>query len=79
MNERLDCRGMELLYRERAKADPEHSTKWLGQAERWQDLARSENAWRVQRRDTDQMQMHPGPMAMGPNTIRGDARSKQQG
>ena len=79
MNNLLDCRGMELLYRERAKADPEHSTKWLGQAERWRELARYENAWRVRPHNTSRMQMHPGPMAMGPNTIRGDTRSEQQG
>jgi hypothetical protein len=74
----LDCRAMETLCRQRADADPEHSAKWLGQAERWRELARSGSAWRFQRRG-GQQQMHAGPMAMGPNTVRGDSRSKQQG
>ena len=33
-----DCRAMELLCRQRAKADPAKSWKWLGQAERWHKL-----------------------------------------
>jgi hypothetical protein len=69
-----DCRGMEALYRERAKTDPQHSSKWLGQAERWRDLGKREAAWRFQRRST-QPRMHAGPMAMGPNPV----SSKQQG
>jgi hypothetical protein len=64
MNDLTDCLGMELLYRERAKADPRNSTKWLGQAERWRELAGRESAWRLQRRDT--RQMHAGPMAVQP-------------
>jgi hypothetical protein len=77
MSDLTDCRGMELLYRARAKSDPEHSAKWLGQAERWHELAHHENAWRFQRRDN--RQMHAGPMAMGPNPVSGGHRHKQQG
>jgi hypothetical protein len=78
MSEFTDCRGMEQLYRERAKADPKNSSKWLGQADRWRELAERERAWRSQRRATHQ-QMHAGTMAVGSNTVRGDSRSKQQG
>jgi hypothetical protein len=41
MNDIADCRAMELLYRQRAKADPQNSWKWLGQAERWHKLGRA--------------------------------------
>jgi hypothetical protein len=37
-----DCRAMEMICRQRAKADPAKSWKWLGQAERWHDLATRE-------------------------------------
>jgi hypothetical protein len=76
MSEKVDCQAMELMYRQRAKADPVRSSKWLGQAERWRELGRKETAWRFQRRDT--RQMHAGPMAMGPNTVSGVSRGKQQ-
>jgi hypothetical protein len=76
MSEMVDCRAMELMYRQRAEADPVRSWKWLGQAERWRELGRKETAWRLQRRDT--RQMHAGPMAMGPNTVNGDSRGRQQ-
>jgi hypothetical protein len=66
MSDLTDCKVMEQLYRERAKADPAHSGKWLGQADRWHELARSENAWRFQRRDN--RQMHAGPMAVQPQS-----------
>ena len=46
MSDIADCRAMELLYRQRAKADPENSWKWLGQAERWHELGRNQIAWR---------------------------------
>jgi hypothetical protein len=75
MSDLTDCSGMEQLYRERAKADPEHSTKWLGQAERWRELAGRESAWRLQRRDNKQM--HAGPMAVQPS--RSDRHAKQMG
>ena len=72
-----DCRAMELLCRQRAKTDPENSWKWLGQADRWHELGCSEIAWRFQQRNVQQM--HAGQTALGPNTISGDSRSKQQG
>jgi hypothetical protein len=78
MSERTDCRGMEQICRERAKADPKHSSKWLGQADRWRELAEREHAWRSQRRATHQ-QMHAGTMAIGPDAVRDGSRFKQQG
>jgi hypothetical protein len=77
MSDLMDSRAMELLYRERAKVEPEHSIKWLGQAERWGELARHESAWRLQRRNTQQ-QMHTGPMTTQPKTA-SDRRWKQMG
>jgi hypothetical protein len=77
MSDIADCRAMELLCRQRAKADPENSWKWLGQAERWHELGRNQIAWRFQQRNNQQM--HAGPMAMGPNTVNGDTRFKQLG
>ena len=78
MSDIADCRAMELLCRRRAKADPGNSSKWLGQAESWRELGHNQIAWRFQQRNVQQ-QMHTGPMAIGPNTIHGDSRSKQQG
>jgi hypothetical protein len=79
MTDLADCRAMELICRQRAKADPDHEWRWLGQADRWHELAHNETAWRFQKR-TARQQMHAGrPMSMGPNTARGDTRSKQQG
>jgi len=67
MNDRVGCREMELLCRHRATLDTAHGWKWLGQAERWRELARREAASHYAR--------HPGPMAMGPNTVEGDCRN----
>jgi hypothetical protein len=78
MNDVANCRAMELLCRERATADPSHSWKWLGQAQRWRELEARETAWQFQRRSRQQ-QMHAGPMAMGPNPVGRDLRNKQQG
>jgi hypothetical protein len=75
MSDIADCRAMESLYRERAKADPENSWKWLGQAERWHELARHQVTWRFQQKNIQ----HAGPMSMGPYTVKGDLRSKQMG
>jgi hypothetical protein len=69
MNKRVGCREMELLCRHRAALDTAHSWRWLGQAERWRELAQREAALRHA--------AHPGPMAMGPNTIEGDCRNGQ--
>jgi hypothetical protein len=59
---------MELLCRRRAALDTQHSLKWLGEAERWRDLAHRETASRFQT-------MGLGPMDMDPNTIEGDYRN----
>jgi hypothetical protein len=70
VNDRVGCREMELLCRHRAALDPGHSWKWLGEADRWRDLARGE----ADARHAE----HPGPMAMGPNTIEGDCRNRER-
>ena len=72
MDDLLNCRHIELLCRQRAIADPEHSWKWLARAERWENLGHrrtSSSSVRSNRRQPDL-----GPMAMGPNTIDGDQR-----
>jgi hypothetical protein len=46
MNDPVGCREMELLCRQRATFDIQHSWKWLGEAERWKDLAHREAASR---------------------------------
>jgi hypothetical protein len=68
--QQMSCRDIELLYRQRAVLDCEHSWKWLAEAERWEHLAQKETASRFK---------EIGPMAMGPNTINGDLRGKQMG
>jgi hypothetical protein len=65
MKQEMSCRDMELLYRQRAAFDSEHSWKWLGEAERWGYPAAKETASRFKK---------IGPMAMGPNTVDGDKR-----
>jgi hypothetical protein len=65
MKQRMSCRDMELLYRQRAVFDSEQSWRWLGAAERWSHLAQKEAASRFKT---------IGPMAMGPNTVDGDKR-----
>jgi hypothetical protein len=55
--QQMSCRDIELLYRQRAVLDCEHSWKWLGEAERWEHLAQKETASRFK---------GIGPMAMGP-------------
>lgn len=70
----IGCRELESLCRQRAISDRARSWKWLGEADRWSDLAHQEIASRFQNN-----QMHAGPMAMGPNTIEGDShRQKHQ-
>jgi hypothetical protein len=69
MNDRVGCREMELLCRHRAVLDSQHNWSWLGKAERWREFAHRETA-------SDYTE-HPGPMAMGPNTIEGDCRNGQ--
>jgi hypothetical protein len=58
------------------KLTPQHNWKWLGEADRWRELGHREIASRFQQKNVQQM--HAGPMAMGPNTIYGDSRSKQR-
>ncbi len=65
----VSCREIESLCRNRAVLDQARSWKWLGEADRWRDLADRENASGFQVNP-----MHPGPMDMGPNTIEGDLR-----
>ncbi len=60
-----DCSIMELWCLERANTDPKNRRKWLAQAERWHELARARNSWRLQKRSFQQS-MHVGPMAMQP-------------
>jgi hypothetical protein len=71
MNDLVGCRDMELLCRHRAAFDAQHGWKWLGEAERWRDLAHREVASRFQAEN-------PGPMAMGPNTMEGDRRTMRR-
>jgi hypothetical protein len=63
----LDCRKMQLWCLQRAKDEPAQSMKWVGQAERWRQLGRSQV----------QQGQFAGP-SMGPYTINGDMRHKQQ-
>jgi hypothetical protein len=56
MKQQMSCRDMELLYRQRAVSDSEHSWRWLGEAERWGHLAQRETASRFK---------EIGPMANG--------------
>ena len=72
MSEIKECREMELWCLQRARAEPENRWKWVGQAERWRDLAHSQIAFNFQK--TGHKQMHAGPMQVGPNTINGDLR-----
>jgi len=72
MNSLAGCREVELLCRQRAKSDPAHSWKWLGEADRWSDLAHQEIAARFQKRS-----MHAGAMSTGPNTINGDSHRQK--
>ena len=54
-----ECRKMQLWCLQRAKEEPGQSWKWLGQAERWRALARSQ----------PQQGQFAGPMSMGPLTV----------
>jgi hypothetical protein len=73
MNNIVGCRELESLCRQRAISDRAHSWKWLGEADRWNDLAHREIASRFQMKP-----MHAGPMAMGPNTIVGDSHRQKR-
>jgi hypothetical protein len=69
MNNLIEYREIESLCRQRAVTDRAHSWKWLGEADRWNDLAHREVASRFQKSP-----VHTGPMVMGPNTVEGDCR-----
>jgi hypothetical protein len=79
MSDIKECREMELWCLQRARTEPGNHWKWVGQAERWRELARSQISFNFQKDAPQQQQMHAGPMAMGPNTINGDLRGKQLG
>jgi hypothetical protein len=70
VNQSVGCRDMELLCRHRAVFDARHRSKWLGEAERWRELAQRETASRFRGQ-------HPGPMAMGPNTLQDNLHAAQ--
>jgi hypothetical protein len=71
MNDPIGCRDMELLCRQRATLNTQHSWKWLGEAERWKDLSHRETAFRFH-------EEHPGPMAMGRNTLDDERRTMRR-
>ena len=48
MNNIIRCREIESLCRRRAVSDRAHSWKWLGEADRWNELAHREIASRFQ-------------------------------
>ena len=72
MNNLTGCREIENLCRQRAISDRAHRWKWLGEADRWSDLAHHEIASRFQKNP-----IHAGPMAMGPNTLEGDSHRQK--
>jgi hypothetical protein len=57
----MGCSVMEMECLERAKTDVKNRGKWIAQAERWHELARAQNSWRLQKRPAQQT-MHTGPM-----------------
>lgn len=61
----VGARDMETLCRRHAASDPHHSWRGLGKAERWRELAQKKSKSRFHAK-------HPGPMAMGPNSILAD-------
>ena len=72
MSNLAECREIESLCRQRAVSDRARSWKWLGEADRWNELAHLEIASRFQGSP-----MHAGPMVMGPNTIEGDSHRQR--
>jgi hypothetical protein len=57
-----DCSKMELYCLERARLEPRNRGKWIAQAERWHELERAQNSWRLQKRPLQQS-MQTEPMA----------------
>jgi hypothetical protein len=60
-----DCSTMESYCLERARLEPLNRGRWIAQAERWHELARAQNSWRLQKRPLQQS-MHTEPMATQP-------------
>jgi hypothetical protein len=60
-----DCTLMEMYCLERSRLDPPKRGKWIAQAERWHELGRAQNSWRLQKKPLQQS-MDAGPMAMQP-------------
>ena len=54
--------NMEVYCLERAKLEPLNKGKWIRQAERWHELGRAQNSWRLQKRPLQQS-AHAGSMA----------------
>jgi hypothetical protein len=61
-----NCATMELHCLERARVEPRNRGKWIAQAERWHELARAQNSWRLQKKPLQQS-MQTDPMATQPN------------
>jgi hypothetical protein len=72
MNDLAGCRYMERSRRPRAVFDQARNWKRLGETERWKDLAHPEVGNRFREKP-----IHPGPMAMGPNTVKGDSHRQK--
>jgi hypothetical protein len=60
------CTRMEQHCLERARFEPRNRGKWIAQAERWHELARAQNSWRLQTKPLQQS-MQTVPMATQPN------------
>jgi hypothetical protein len=63
-----DCGGMELYCLERARLEPLNRGRWIAQAERWHELARAQDSWRLQKKSLQQA-MHAGPMTTQPRQL----------
>ena len=72
MNDPAGCRYMQRSRRQRAVSDHAHHWKGLGETERWKDLAHPEVGDRF-----GEKPIHPGRMAMGPNTVGGDSHRQK--
>jgi hypothetical protein len=59
-----DCGVMELYCLEQARLEPQNRGKWIAQAERWHELARAKDSWRLQKRPPLPQSMNAGPMTM---------------
>ena len=57
-----DCSTMESYCLERARLEPLKRGRWIAQAERWHELARAHDSWRLQKKPLQQA-MHTAPMA----------------